>query len=150
MAESFIVLDEQQLAMMWPYAEDIRDRCPIKGLTATDAECVARNAAVQELLDSWYEEMPGAGPSATERTWYSVLFADRTVAGQWNTDPNEAALDLMIWFGKPALLLADDLAHTYRDEWKLAVGDARVDLATGDLVPSGGLLDLLDHQSEDQ
>lgn len=134
------MLDEVQCAALWQYAEDIRAEVPIAGVTATNAEAVARDKLIRSVRDSWDEES-GESPDQTRHVWHSVQFVSGKVAGRWSYDETDAALNCMVWWGEPARYVVEDSAMKYHASWKLETGDVRIDLDSGDLVPAGGLLD---------
>lgn len=136
------------LGRLWEAAEGIRDAVPIAGVTATDAECRDRN----EMVAEWLGEF-GIITSVTDsrgntvqgrHVWHSVLFEDGTVAGKWCDNEDEAALDCMVWWGKRVRIVQEDPHGVARSAWKAANGETVRVAASGEVVPSGGLLDLLE------
>jgi hypothetical protein len=77
---------------------------PIAGASATEAEVVARNAAVLQVLDSLRIPAPtrrhpnrATGAKDPGNTWYTVVLEDDTVAGHWADSMEEAVIECAMW-----------------------------------------------------
>lgn len=70
----------------------IRDAAPIRGDRATDEDCRARRALIDDTLAA-----RGIRPGA--RAWHTAQLGDARVAGVWANSVEEAELELTVWWG---------------------------------------------------
>ncbi|MDF2554152.1 MAG: hypothetical protein K0R60_47 [Microbacterium sp.] len=137
---------------LWAMAEQIREWAPIAGQTATDAEAVERGLMISDWLsehdiDTCVHDRMGNRISG-RHIWHSVLFEDGSTGGLWADNPDETALTCMVWHGKRARIVVEDPQCVALNAWRAANGQTVKVAASGEVVPSGGLLDLLDETYE--
>lgn len=95
-------------------AERIRSAVPIAGATATNDECARR----RELVDAFLAErgvLPGPD------VWRTAQLVDGRVVGVFATSPEEAEVQLTLWWGSRCHWIVDDPESRILDEYR-AVG----------------------------
>ena len=73
--------------------ERIRAACPIRGVTATNTECRDRRGLIDDTLHA-------RGVQSGVHTWHTALLVDGHVAGVFADSPEEAEIDLTVWWGQ--------------------------------------------------
>lgn len=101
----------------------IRAAHPVNG-TATNADCVARNAAAAIALEQ-------LGNVSGARHWYTAKLSNGGIVGQWAESQLEAALEIAIWRNEGVVLcVIDDDCTLLRSR----VDNAGVDETLFDLI----------------
>lgn len=123
----------------------IRDAAPIHGARATDEDCRLRGELIEQTL-----EARGVVPG--ERAWHTAQLRDGHVAGVWALSPQEAELELTVWWGQACVgVAADPRSLLYREYFprgktSAATADRRFPLGPPRRIrdrfaPAGSLLD---------
>ena len=73
--------------------ERIRAACPILGATATNEECHTRRELITDTLDA-------RGVRPGPHTWHTAQLLDGHVVGVFADSPEEAEIDLTVWWGR--------------------------------------------------
>lgn len=82
------------LDMLNAEAECIREAVPIAGVTATNAEVVARDEHARSALGTLLNPDHG-----DRHHWYTCRLADGRIAGRWSDSWAEAVLYVAMWTG---------------------------------------------------
>jgi hypothetical protein len=129
----------------------LRERNPILGKTATDADCKKRSKAHAELMRAW-----GIDQDATRHVWHTAVLSDGRVCGQWSDSIESAAVSIATWWEQDVVAIIEDAeclihAKLKADQKADAKLQAKIDAHNERLraeyvdesTPTGGLLDLL-------
>lgn len=118
------------LDMLNAEAECIRAAVPIAGVTATNAEVVARDEYAQAALGRLLARDP-----RDRNQWYTCRLADGRIAGRWSYSWAEAVLYVAMWTGVAVERCVLDPAGELHSAERAA-------------PPEPGLFDLLDLAEE--
>lgn len=81
--------------------ERIRAACPIQGASATNDECRDRRELINDTLHA-------RGIRPGEHSWHTAQLIDGHIAGVFADSPEEAELDLTVWWGQRCHWVAPD------------------------------------------
>lgn len=109
--------------------ERIRAACPIQSATATNDECRNRRELIDETLQA-----RGVVQSVVH-AWHTAQLDDGHIAGVFANSPEEAELDLTIWWGERChWVIADPhcrVFHEYFPQSKRSAGTSNTRFPLG-------------------
>ena len=88
----------------------IRTVCPILGGAATDEECRVRVQLVAQTL-----QMRSVEPG--DSRWFTAQLSDGRVAGRFADSPEEAELEISIWWAQSCAWVVDDSEYRVYEEY---------------------------------
>jgi hypothetical protein len=91
-------------------AARIREAAPIRGDRATDEDCRLRRQLIDEALET-------RDISAGARVWHTAQLVDGRIVGVWADSPEEAELDLSVWWAIACHWVVPDPDCRIRDEY---------------------------------